>query len=78
MTSLPQGYGGFTGFHFAMLMVMLLQQKQLNRLMSSYQIIRIVLQHLGKCNLSNQALLFSRTNRGSSLLIVGTANSALE
>ena len=44
---LPQGLGGFTGFHCAMLMVTLLQQKQLNKLMSSYQILRILLQHLG-------------------------------
>ncbi len=41
-------HGGFGGFHFAMLMAMLLSQRKLSRLMSSYQVLRIVLQHIGE------------------------------
>ena len=39
-----QGYGGFTGFHLSMLISWLLRSKKINRLMSSYQILRIALQ----------------------------------
>lgn len=43
---LRQGFGGFTGFHFSLLGSALLVQKKINRLMSCYQIFRVLLQHL--------------------------------
>lgn len=41
-----QGYGGFTGFHFSLLGSALLLQKKINKLMSCYQIFRVLLQQL--------------------------------
>eukprot|EP00731_Ephydatia_muelleri_P016799 Em0009g1223a len=43
---LDKGYGGFSGFHFAMLLCVLLELKKINKLMSSYQIVRVLFQYL--------------------------------
>ena len=46
-THTQQGYGCVQELHFAMLAVALLRLKKINGLMSSYQLLRIMLQHLG-------------------------------
>ena len=42
-----QGYGCFNGFVISMLLVYLLNHRKLHKLMTSYQILRITLEHLG-------------------------------
>ena len=54
--SFIQGYGGFTGFHFSMLMSWLLRSKKINRLMSSYQILRIALQTISTGDWTTQGI----------------------
>ena len=42
-----QGYGCSNGFVINMLLVYLLNHRKLHKLMTSYQILRITLEHLG-------------------------------
>ena len=42
-----QGYGGYAGFHFSLLLALLLDQRKITALMSSYQILRVALQTIG-------------------------------
>ena len=42
-----QGYGGYAGFHFSLLLALLLDQRKITALMSSYQILRVALQTVG-------------------------------
>lgn len=42
-----QGYGCFNGFLISMLLVYLLHHRKLHKLMTSYQIVRITLEHFG-------------------------------
>ena len=46
LSTLRQGYGGFTGFHFSLLGSSLLLQKKINMLMSCYQIFRVLMLQL--------------------------------
>jgi len=43
-----QGYGCFNGFIVSMLIVYLLYNRKIHKLMTSYQILRITLEHLGR------------------------------
>lgn len=43
-----QGFGGFSGFLISMFVAYLITQRKINHLMSSYQVMRNVLLHLGK------------------------------
>lgn len=43
-----QGFGGFSGFLISMFVGYLITQRKINHLMSSYQVMRNVLLHLGK------------------------------
>ena len=42
-----QGYGCFNGFLISMLLVYFLHHQKLHKLMTSYQILRITLEHFG-------------------------------
>ena len=53
-----QGYEGFSGFHFSMLLLWLLRSRKINKLMSSYQIFRIALQTISTGDWTTVGLTF--------------------
>ncbi|KAK2718506.1 hypothetical protein QYM36_005740, partial [Artemia franciscana] len=54
--NLDEGFGAFTPFIISMYMVYLAQQKKINMFMSSYQLLRNVLLHLGEADLSRSGI----------------------
>jgi U3 small nucleolar RNA-associated protein 22 len=53
---ISQGYGGFTGFHFSLLLALLLTQRKISPLMSSYQILKVALQAIASSDWSTSGV----------------------
>ena len=71
-----QGHGGFTGFHFSLLGSALLMQKKINRLMSCYQIFRVLLQHLSSTDWTTAGFLPTHLSVTSSAMSLEAFHSA--
>lgn len=54
--TLFQGFGGFSSFLISMFVAYLISQRKINPLMSSYQVMRNVLLHLGEWSSSTRLL----------------------
>ena len=72
-----QGFGGFTGFHFSMLVSALISQKRINHLMSCYQIFRVALQQLTVSDWTKKGFVYLVSPSKPSLIAFHSAHDVV-
>lgn len=75
---LDKGYGSFSGFHMSMYVMYLLEQRKLNRHMSSYQVMRNTLLKLAESDWPAQGITMCRDTSDPNQPDIGTFHSSYD